>query len=199
MRPLACPTRRRLLQACACAPWTAAGLARAPADDEAAAAALLRQGGVVLMLRHARTTPGVGDPPGFRLQDCGTQRNLSDEGRAQARRLSAWLQTRALAPTHVYSSRWCRCLDTARLVFGRAEPWPPLDSMFDGSRDREPALQALRARLRERTPTGFEAWVTHQANITALTGVTVAMGEAVILAAGPEPGAVTIRGRLSFD
>jgi phosphohistidine phosphatase SixA len=90
---------------------TAAGAAAAPATGDDVAA-LLRTGGAVVAFRHA-LAPGTFDPPEFRLGDCGTQRNLSDEGRAQARRIGAWFRDRSLAPARVRSSPWCRCLDTA--------------------------------------------------------------------------------------
>src|SRR5690242_9259354 len=82
--------------------------------------ALLQQGGQVVLVRHALTEPGVGDPPGFRPGECRTQRNLSDAGRAEARRLGAALRERRIPVGDVLSSPWCRCLETAQLVFGRA-------------------------------------------------------------------------------
>lgn len=81
----------------------------------------------VLALRHA-LAPGTFDPPGFRLGDCSMQRNLSDEGRAQARRIGAWFSARALLPARVRSSPWCRCVDTATLAFGAPERWAALGS-----------------------------------------------------------------------
>ena len=87
-----------------------AARAQAPADPAWAA---LRAGGAVVVLRHAQTVPGIGDPPGFRLQDCSTQRNLSEEGRQQARRLGETLRRAGVKVDEVLSSRWCRCLDTA--------------------------------------------------------------------------------------
>lgn len=86
--------RRELLGAAALWPTHEAATA---ADGTAAAEALLRQGGVVLALRHA-LAPGTFDPPGFRLDDCRTQRNLSDDGRAQARRIGNWFASRYLVP-----------------------------------------------------------------------------------------------------
>lgn len=146
---------------------------------------LLRRGGVAVLMRHAQTVSGVGDPPGFRLGDCSTQRNLSDAGREQARRSGQWFASQGLAPARVRSSAWCRCLDTARLAFGQAEPWPALNSFFD-DRGTEPRQTAeLRAALRDVPRGRFEVWVTHQVNITALTGEGTSMGEAVVV----EPGA----------
>jgi hypothetical protein len=83
------------------------------AQESDALAARLHGGGLVLLIRHAQTTPGVGDPPGFRLDDCSTQRNLSEAGRDQARAWGEWLRRNDIATTRVLSSRWCRCRETA--------------------------------------------------------------------------------------
>src|SRR6185369_15159661 len=96
-----------------------AAYARAAAAGEEDLWKLLRNGGQVVLMRHAQTTPGVGDPEGMALNDCATQRNLDDEGRAQARRLGEALRTHGIAAAKLMSSPWCRCLETARLVFGR--------------------------------------------------------------------------------
>jgi phosphohistidine phosphatase SixA len=142
--------------------------------------------GPVLVMRHAQTDPGVGDPPGFVLHRCATQRNLSAEGRAQARAFGTRLAALGLRPTAIRSSRWCRCLHTgdeigAGLGSGapKTEAWPALDSFFE-DRAREPAQTAsLRERLAALSASrGFELWVTHQVNITALTGGFAAMGQA---------------------
>lgn len=169
--------------------------ARSHASDEAVAA--LRRGGAAVLLRHAATEAGIGDPPGLRLDDCTTQRQLSPAGRAQSRRIGAWFAARRLTPAAVRSSAWCRCLETARLAFGRAEPWAALDSFF-GDRSRAPARnRVLEAALARIPAGGFEVWVTHQVNITALTGEAVAMGEAWVVAA--PRGAIERRVRLRFD
>ena len=81
--------------------------------------ALLGRGGHAVLLRHAVTDTGVGDPPGFRLGVCATQRNLSEQGRSDARRLGEELRARRVPVAGLLSSPWCRCLDTARLAFGR--------------------------------------------------------------------------------
>jgi phosphohistidine phosphatase SixA len=153
----------------------------ATAIDSAALWALLQGGGQVIVMRHAATEPGVGDPPGFRLDDCRTQRNLSAAGREEARRIGAALQTRGVPIGQVLSSRWCRCLETARLAFGPVEPWLPLDSFFnDRSREAE-QTPIVRQRAGERPTTGNLVLVTHQVNIAALTGISPAAGEMVIL------------------
>ncbi len=151
------------------------------ADENEALWELLRAGGQVVMIRHAATVPGVGDPPGFRLEDCATQRNLSPAGRGEARHLGAALRARGVPIGRVLSSRWCRCLETARLAFGRAEPWPPLDSFFD-DRSREPAqTAAVRSLVADPPEAGNLILVTHHVNIAALTGIQVRAGEIVVI------------------
>ncbi len=157
--------------------------------------ALLKAGGVVLALRHA-LAPGTFDPPEFRVDDCRTQRNLNDEGRAQARRIGAALRARALEPVRVRSSPWCRCVDTAELVFGRAERWAALGS----PRGREEAtnaesLAALRGAIGAVARGRFEVWVTHMFVLQDLAGVGTASGEGLVLDLDAT-GAVRVRARL---
>ena len=157
--------------------------------------ALLKAGGQVVVMRHASTHPGTGDPSALRLDDCTTQRNLSAAGREEARRIGAEFRARGVHVGQVLSSRWCRCLETARLAFGNVEPWPPLDSFFR-DRSREPAQTAtVRARAGERPAAGNLILVTHQVNITALTGIFPAQGEMVVLTPQGN-GTFRIAGRL---
>ncbi len=143
-------------------------------------AVLARQGGV-LLIRHASTEPGLGDPPGFRLGQCSTQRNLSQAGRAESRAMGEWFRRYGLQPQAVRSSQWCRCQDTARLALGRAEDWPALNSTFAGQGEPEQQLRELRERL-QRLPEGtLEVWVTHQVIMTALTGAYPALGEGFLV------------------
>ncbi len=156
---------------------------------------LLEAGGQVALIRHASTVPGFGDPPGFQLDDCATQRNLSEAGRDEARRIGAAFRARGVPVERVLSSRWCRCLETARLAFGSAEPWAPLDSFFD-DRSREPEhTRQVRVLAGDRPPSGNIFLVTHQVNITALTGIFPAQGEMVILTPGGN-GSFEVAGRL---
>lgn len=158
------------------------------ADDPVAAR--LRAGRVAVLLRHSITDNGIGDPPGFRLDSCSTQRNLSTEGRAQAERIGAWFKARGLVPARVRSSAWCRCVDTGRLAFGRAEAWPPLNSFFGDAGARARQSAAIGSELPGIAEGAFEVWVTHQVNITALTGEYAQMGEACVVER-PTPGAPT--------
>jgi phosphohistidine phosphatase SixA len=184
--------RRQLLAA------GAAGLIPSAWAQAPDAAVLLKAGGVVIAFRHA-LAPGTFDPPGFRLGDCSTQRNLNDEGRAQARRIGAWFTARALRPTAVRASPWCRCIDTAELAFGAAQPWPALGSPRAGSEETNAqSLSQLRQALAAATrQTGrFEVWVTHMFVISALLNVGVNSGEGLVLAAQPD-GTPRLLGRLT--
>jgi len=157
--------------------------------QEAALWPRLRTGGLVLLIRHAATDPGIGDPPGFVLARCSTQRNLSARGRDDARAIGAAMREHAVPIGPVWSSRWCRCLDTARLAFGRVEPADMLDSMFQDDDARVQAkLRAVRTALAGRAagPDGANlVMVTHDVNIRALTGRAVAQGEMVVAHTGP--------------
>jgi len=153
---------------------------RLAAADEALWA-LLRAGGQVIVMRHAATDRSLGDPPGFRLDECSTQRNLSEEGRAQARRVGAAFAARGIPIGRVLSSQWCRCLETARLAFGTAEPWPALNSSFRDRTLEADRTREVRALASERPAKGNLVLVTHQVNIGALSGVYPVEGELVVL------------------
>ncbi|MEO7339169.1 MAG: histidine phosphatase family protein [Caldimonas sp.] len=186
----------------AAALWPTIGPTRAASRDDTAQS-LLRDGGagLVVVMRHA-LAPGTFDPPGFLLGDCSTQRNLSDVGRAQARRIGAWYEGRGLKPTRVRSSRWCRCVDTAQLAFGTVQAWPELDSIIEeraGAARQTAALHAELARLATARAAGFEVWVTHQVNIGALVGHATAPGEAVLLRHDQASGAAAVLGALPLD
>ncbi|GAA4402456.1 histidine phosphatase family protein [Quisquiliibacterium transsilvanicum] len=179
-------SRRALLAAAALLPVSRLLTASAPAQAQSigrleldGAAARLRTGGWVLMMRHAQTEPGIGDPPGFRLDRCATQRNLSEAGRRQARAAGEALRAAGIVPSLVRSSAWCRCRETAELAFGQYEPWPPLDSFFE-DRAREPAQTAqVLAFARELRAPANAVLVTHQVNVVAALGVSPAQGEIV--------------------
>ncbi len=153
--------------------------AQVPALDLRAAATRLAAGGYVLMMRHARTEAGLGDPPQFRIGECATQRNLSADGREQSRALGATLRDAGIRIARVRSSQWCRCRDTARLAFGDHDEWPALNSFFDDraaepQRTREVAQFARTLRAPDNV-----MLVTHQVNISAALGTFTAPGEIV--------------------
>ncbi len=137
--------------------------------------------GSVVLFRHA-IAPGGGDPPGFALGDCATQRNLSEDGRAQARQIGAAFRARGVAVGRVLTSQWCRARDTAELAFpGQAVEAPAFNSFF-GDRTKGPAqTQAARAILDAWQGPGVLVVTTHQVNIAGLTGLSPASGEGIIL------------------
>lgn len=137
----------------------------------AARVAALARPNIVVMLRHANA-PGIGDPDGFRVQDCATQRNLDHRGRTQATRLGAAWRAAGMRPTTVWSSAWCRCLDTARLMdVGPVTVLPLLNSFFGSGASREQQTAQLSRFIDGLDPRGGPyLMVTHQINITALSG-----------------------------
>lgn len=157
---------------------------------------LLKRGGQVVLMRHAATTPGVGDPEGMRLADCATQRNLSDEGRAHARKVAEAFRARAIPATQVMSSPWCRCIETARLAFGvDPTPSPALGNLFGRGDPQGRQVAQMRALVTRRPDGGNVVLVSHGSTILALTGVSPAMGEMVVVTPQGE-GKFVVAGRL---
>ena len=133
------------------------------------------------------------------MEDCSTQRNLDAAGRAQAAAIGAELAAEGFAPDRVLTSRWCRCRHTAGLLgLGAVEGFAPLDSFF-ADRGRGPAqTAAVRAMLAGMGDDEKLVLVTHQVNITALTGVYPASGEAAVFRPGPD-GAPQMIGTILID
>lgn len=146
----------------------------------------LAGGGHVAMMRHARA-PGTGDPAGFRIGDCTTQRNLDPGGRDQARAIGNAFRANGIAAARVFTSQWCRCRETAELLgLGAPKDLFALNSFF-GERAKGPVqTEALRDWLRESTADGPLVLVTHQVNITAFTGIYPASGEMVVFRLAPD-------------
>ncbi len=141
--------------------------------------------GYVLLMRHA-LAPGVGDPVNFRVGDCSTQRNLSEEGRQDARDIGAWLKRQDVAILRVESSRWCRARETAELLgLGAVRANKNLDSLFE---DADPIGSPQTAKIRKRivdhrNTRGLLVMVGHFVNVSALTGVGLESGEGVLVRA----------------
>jgi len=179
-----------------------AGLALLSVISPAAADSLvegLKSGGHVLMIRHAYA-PGTGDPANFRIGDCATQRNLDEQGRTQAREIGRWLRARGIGSARVFSSQWCRCLETAGLVgLGAVSELPPLNSFHGRPQDAEPNLAGLRAFLSRQPGDGkLILLVTHFVTISGLTGEGVSSGQGVVMRLTGD-GGFRVLGRLEFD
>jgi len=182
--------------------WLAAAVALsavAAHAAEPAPPAELAKPGRVLMLRHANA-PGTGDPPHFRAGDCSTQRNLDATGHAQAAALGERLAKAGVARAKVYSSQWCRCLETARLLkLGPVLELPALNSFHGRPQDRDANLAALRAFLAGLPVDGPPVLlVTHHVTISAFTGEGTASGGGAVFELNGS-GAPRVLGGLAPD
>ena len=155
--------------------WTMLASLPATADNSD------RFAGTVLFMRHA-LAPGTGDPSGFLVDDCRTQRNLDETGRRQARAIGARLAAANLTLSGIYSSYWCRCLETAQILgLGAVTPFDGLNSFFQGYAPRGATLSRLRAKLDSLPQTAPAVlMVTHYVTIEAITGLPVRSGEIVV-------------------
>jgi phosphohistidine phosphatase SixA len=173
--------------------WLIVAPAAAAADSKEAWAALVN-GGHVALIRHGNAPPGYGDPPGFKIDDCATQRNLDEGGRAQARALGEAFREHGVRAEKILSSPWCRCLETARLmVLG------PVDGTWAvAASDKSPErLAALRQMLANGRGPGTLVVVTHALTVQALVGIMPGQAETVVIRPklGKEPG-VEVVGRI---
>ena len=166
----------------------------AVASDSPETWAALVNGSHVALIRHGNAPPGHGDPPGFRIDDCATQRNLDERGRAQARALGEAFRQHGVRADKILSSPWCRCLETARLMMlGPVEgTWAAAAS--DKSPER---LAALRQMLANWRGPGTLVVVTHALTVQALVGIMPGQAETVVVRPrlGKEPG-VEVVGRI---
>jgi len=173
-------------------------LALSAAPVRAADWSVLDGPGVIAVMRHA-LAPGGGDPVRFVVDDCTTQRNLNERGREQARRIGRELRDRGLTFDAVLSSRWCRCLGTAtEMALGDVEPFEPLNSFFNDRADKDGQTEEVRRFLAAQGGRKRMMLVTHQVNITALTGIFPDSGEIVAIRVS-EDGRVEVLGTVLVD
>lgn len=133
------------------------------------------------IMRHA-LAPGTGDPAIFTLRDCSTQRNLSAQGRSQAEKIGEMFRQNNISEAAIYSSQWCRCLETARLLsLGPVQEFEPLNSFFQNFENEEKQTRELRMWLENKELDMPHILVTHQVNITAFTGIFPSSGEMVVM------------------
>jgi len=167
-------------------------------SDQAEMVQRMKAGGHILMIRHA-LAPGTGDPANFRIGDCSTQRNLDDRGRKQARAIGDWLRSNGVNLARIYSSQWCRCLETAELLeMGSVAELSPLNSFYELTQDREPNLKALKTFIAQQPSDGvLIILVTHFVTISAIANENVSSGEGVLLKLN-EDAPYEVVGRLNF-
>src|SRR5262245_29567054 len=140
----------------------------------------MRTPGAVVVLRHSYA-PGGFDPPDARLDDCSTQRNLDEGGRAQATRIGEAFRQNGIAVGAVLASPRCRCLDTARLAFGQVEAWDVLQGSLNDAERRRRLVAEVQERIAAHRSGPPLVLVTHGSVVTDLTGRTIRMGEFVVL------------------
>ena len=145
--------------------------------------AALAKGGHVALVRHGNAPPGYGDPPGFKIDDCATQRNMDERGRAQARAVGEAFRQHGVIVDKILSSPWCRCLETARLMaLGPVE-----GTMAVAASDRSPdRLAALKQMVSAWNGPGTLVVVTHALTVQGLVGIMPGQAETVVIR--PEPG-----------
>ena len=144
----------------------------------------LNDGQHVLLMRHA-DAPGFGDPPGYQLDKCSTQRNLGELGKKQSPVIGQWLKGQGITSAKVLSSPWCRCLDTARLLnLGSVTSTPELGSFFDDMSLEKQQTRNLEKLIKAQLANPSKApliLVTHHVNIQAYTGKVVSVGDMVLV------------------
>lgn len=142
---------------------------------------LVNTPGHFLIMRHAMA-PGIGDPENFQVEDCSTQRNLSEAGRRQAQRTGEMLRSLDISDAKIFSSRWCRCLETARLLeLGSVVPMDSLNSFFrEWDREKKQIAQ-LRADIAAMDLSGPVVLVTHQVVISGIAETSTRSGEIIVM------------------
>ena len=168
-----------------------------PADAGETVWEALRQSGAVVIVRHSYA-PGAFDPPDARLDDCSTQRNLDAAGRAQARRIGDAFRQHGITVGTVLSSPRCRCLETARLAFGKAESWLPLQGALNDAELRQRLVAEVQRRIAAHGDGPPLVLVTHGSVVSDLTGLNVRMGELVVLRR-LDDGRQVVAGQLYVD
>jgi len=163
-----------------------AGVAADAADETTRAWAALRGDGHVALVRHASAPGAVGDPAGYKLDDCTTQRNLSEQGRAEARALGERFRAQKVNVGKVVSSQWCRCRQTAELMdIGPVEDAPTFNNAFVLNATRDALTAGGRAMIGAWRGPGTLVVVTHGQNILAMLGLRPQEGEVIVVAPDP--------------
>ena len=151
-------------------------------------ASKLKDGSHVLLMRHA-DAPGYGDPKNYQISECSTQRNLGDQGRKQAKNTGDWLSSQGIEQAKVYSSPWCRCIDTAALLNkGTVKKEMALGSFFDDmsqAKRQTDELVKLIGAERKQNPNMPMIMVTHHVNIQSYMGMVVNSGDMVLVKVDP--------------
>ena len=141
----------------------------------------LKEGGNIIFIRHA-LAPGSGDPENFDLNDCNTQRNLSNQGIKQSKRLGLFFLKNQIPIDVVLSSEWCRCKDTAKYAFGNYKTFTALNSFFSlkFQKNKNTQMSDLREYLKSWRSDKNLILVTHYVTILEIINKSSSSGEILI-------------------
>ena len=141
----------------------------------------LKEGGKIIFIRHAYA-PGGGDPQNFNINDCSTQRNLSDEGINQSKLIGEFFKTNKIKIGKVLSSEWCRCKDTAKFAFNDFETFDALNSFFSAkfAKNEKKQIKDLKNYIKNWKSNKNLILVTHYVVISSILNIAVDSGEIVI-------------------
>ncbi|MBM5786873.1 MAG: histidine phosphatase family protein [Candidatus Fonsibacter sp.] len=139
----------------------------------------LKKGEKIVLIRHA-LAPGLGDPSNFDLSDCKTQRNLSEEGINQSKRVGVFFKSNSILIDKVYSSEWCRCKDTAKYAFGEFTTFSGLNSFFRDSSKGPAHIKSVKNLVNNWKSSKNLVLVTHHVTIGSLTNYYPNSGEIVV-------------------
>ena len=143
---------------------------------------LAQEGNKILLIRHS-LAPGGGDPPGFKINDCKTQRNLNRTGINQSKKIGKLFKKNKVPVDQVLSSQWCRCKDTAKYAFGNFKEFSALNSTFSPPYDEneKKQIKELKNFVKNWHGRGKNlVLITHYVVILAMTGETSSSGELII-------------------
>lgn len=143
---------------------------------------LLKKGNLIILMRNSAVDEGLGDPKGYKLADCATQLNLTDKGRAEAKKIGAEFKKRKIPIKQVLTSALCRTKETAQLAFGKADVWEPLNSFYDKPDRKSEQTRMLHQRMENPPNDGTNlVLVTHGYNIVSATGLNPDPGDMLII------------------
>ena len=142
---------------------------------------ILKEGKKIVFVRHA-LAPGNGDPNNFNINDCSTQRNLNEEGRAQSEKIGNFFKNKNIKIHKVLSSEWCRCKETAKIAFGNYQTFNALNSFYDArfAKNKSKQIKDLKDYIDNWENDSNLIIVTHYVVISALINRVSSSGEMII-------------------